>query len=107
MCRGGGCAEPFAAAGRDGYTARTGGAPWDRQNWLSRFDPDPEVRGWARWDLTRSPAGDGELRLWADTWGEAFFAWEHLRRLAYACGARSVVDPVLVKPEAWNGEVPV
>ncbi|MFJ7266493.1 hypothetical protein ACIQV3_07450 [Streptomyces sp. NPDC099050] len=106
-CRGGGSPEPFAVEGRDRYTERTGSAPWDLQNWLSRFDPELEIRGWAWWDMTCSPAGDGVLRLWADTWGEPFFAWEDLRWLAYAAGARSVADPVLVKPEVWAGEASV
>lgn len=57
VCRGGGSPEPFAAEGRDRYVERTGGAPWNLQNWLSRFDPDLEVRGWAWWDMTSSPAG--------------------------------------------------
>ncbi|WP_405488000.1 hypothetical protein [Streptomyces sp. NBC_00096] len=105
VCRGGGSPEPFAAEGRDRYAERTGGAPWDLQDWLSRFDPDLEVRGWAWWDLTRPPAGaEGALRLWADTWGEPFFAWEDLRWLAHAAGARSVADPVLVRPAVWEGE---
>ncbi|MEU9081553.1 hypothetical protein [Streptomyces sp. NPDC048357] len=104
-CRGGTSPEPFAAEGRERYSERTGSGPWDLQNWLSRFDPDLEVRGWAWWDLTRSPAGAEGLRLWTDTWGEPFFAWEDLRWLLYACGARTVADPVLAKPDVWAGEV--
>ncbi|MGW8488049.1 hypothetical protein [Streptomyces sp. NPDC055886] len=108
ICRGGfpeAPAEPFAVAGRDRYAERTGGAkPWDLQNWLDRFDPDLEVRGWAWWDLTASPEEGAELRLWTDTWGEPFFAWEDLRWLLYAAGARTVADPVLVKPEVWADE---
>ncbi|MGW6981479.1 hypothetical protein ACWGE1_18845 [Streptomyces sp. NPDC054932] len=107
VCRGGTTTEPFATEGRDRYRARTGGEPWELQNWLSRFDPELEVRGWAWWDLTRPPAGEGRLRLWADTWGEPSFAWEDLRWLLYTCGARTVADPVIVQPETWAGEVSV
>ncbi|MER5759026.1 hypothetical protein [Streptomyces sp. NPDC002082] len=107
VCRGGGSPEPFAAEGRDRYTEWTGGAPWALQNWLSRFDPDLEVRGWAWWDLTAAPTGNGVLRLWVDTWGEPSFAWEDLRWLAFVAGARTVANPVLVKPEAWAGELSV
>lgn len=103
----GGPPEPFAARGRDRYAQRTGGTPWALQNWLSRFDPDLEVRGWAWWDLTAPPAGDGVLRLWVDTWGEPSFAWEELRWLAYTAGAHWVMDPVVVKREVWAGEASV
>ncbi|MFE0771680.1 hypothetical protein [Streptomyces sp. NPDC058861] len=106
-CRGGGSPEPFAAEGRDRYAERTGGRPWELQDWLSRFDPDLEVRGWAWWDLTRPVAGEDRLRLWADTWGEPFFAWEDLRWLLHVCGARTVADPVLVRPPVWAGEASV
>ncbi|MET9694008.1 hypothetical protein ABZY81_37190 [Streptomyces sp. NPDC006514] len=106
-CRGGTSPEHFAAAGRRRYTERTGSGPWDLQNWLSRFDPDLEVRGWAWWDLTRPTGGADRLRLWTDTWGEPFFAWEDLRWLLHACGARTVADPVLAKPQVWVDEVSV
>ncbi len=106
ICRGGTSPEPFAAQGRDRYAERTGSGPWDLQDWLSRFDPDLEVRGWAWWDLTRPDAGGDRLRLWTDTWGEPFFSWEDLRWLLYACGARTVADPVLTKPQAWAAEAP-
>ncbi|MER7821856.1 hypothetical protein ABTX85_04735 [Streptomyces sp. NPDC096097] len=104
VCRGGASPEAFAAEGRDRYRERTGGEPWDLQNWLSRFDPDLEVRGWAWWDLTRPDGGTDRLRLWADTWGEPFFAWEDLRWLLHACGARTVADPVIAKSPVWAGE---
>ncbi|WP_374983334.1 hypothetical protein [Streptomyces fradiae] len=104
VCRGGGTTEPFAVEGREHYAERTGDGPWGLQDWLSRFDPELEARGWAFWDLTRSPAPEGRLRLWVDTWGEAFFAWEELRWLTYVCGARSVADPVLAKPQVWAEE---
>lgn len=104
VCRGGGAAKPFAAEGAERYTERTGDGPWELQDWLSRFDPELEARGWAFWDLTRSPADEGRLRLWVDTWGEPFFSWEELRWLTYTCGARTVADPVLVKPQVWAEE---
>ncbi|MFJ8076690.1 hypothetical protein ACIQ7Q_22785 [Streptomyces sp. NPDC096176] len=108
VCKDGeGPVEAFAARGRERYTERTGDGPWELQDWLSRFDPDLEVRGWAWWDLTGSPEGEGRLRLWLDTWGEAFFSWEDLRWLLYVCGARSVADPMLVKPEVWAREASV
>lgn len=103
VCRGGGPPEPFAARGRDRYAVRTGDSPWALQNWLWRFDPGLEVRGWSWWDLTASPPGDGGLRLWLDTWGEPSFAWEELRWLAYTAGARWVLDPVVEKREVWAG----
>ncbi|MFE5557203.1 hypothetical protein [Streptomyces sp. NPDC056544] len=62
-------------------------------------------RAWAWWDLPRPPAGADRLRLWADTRGEPFFAREDLRRLRHACGARTVADPVLAKPQVRVDEV--
>lgn len=107
VCRGGGGTEPteeFAADGLAGYTERTGSGPWEIQDWLSRFHPELEARGWAFWDLTHPKDGGDRLRLWVDTWGESFFAWEELRFLAYVCGARSVTDPALAEPGAWAEE---
>ncbi|MFD6884869.1 hypothetical protein [Streptomyces sp. NPDC059957] len=107
VCRGGGPVEPFAARGRDRYAQRTGDTPWALQDWLWRFDPALEVRGWAWWDLTAPPAGDGVLRLWLDTWGEPSFAREELRWLLYTAGARAVRDPAVVRREVWAGEASV
>lgn len=102
-CRGAeGPAEPFAQAGSRRYSEETGSAPWELQNWLYRFDPELEVRGWSWWDLTSLP--DGRLRVWTDTWGEPFFAWEDLRWLLYTCGARTIDGPVLRGPEVWAQE---
>ncbi|MCX4800247.1 hypothetical protein OG594_00910 [Streptomyces sp. NBC_01214] len=58
-------------------------------------------------DLPRPPAGADRLRLWADTWSEPFFAREDLRGLRHACGARTVADPVLAKPQVRVDEVAV
>lgn len=106
VCRGGGGpVEEFARDGSERYSEETGAGPWELQNWLYRFDPELEVRGWSWWDLT--VLADGRLRLWADTWGEPFFSWEDLRWLLYTCGARAVDDPVLVKPEVWSQETSI
>ncbi|NUK74531.1 hypothetical protein HRW23_13780 [Streptomyces lunaelactis] len=103
VCRGDdGPTEVFARDGSEHYSEQTGGGPWELQNWLYRFDPDLEVRGWSWWDLTALP--DGRLRMWADTWGEPFFSWEDLRWLLYTCGAGAVEGPVLAKPEVWAQE---
>ncbi|MEU9603145.1 hypothetical protein [Streptomyces sp. NPDC048057] len=104
VCRDGGGTEPFAADGLAGYVERTGSGPWEIQDWLSRFDPELESRGWAFWDLTAPRDGGDRVRLWADTWGEPFFSWEELRFLTYVCGARAVEDPALAKPQVWAGE---
>ncbi|MEU3983948.1 hypothetical protein AB0F77_28360 [Streptomyces sp. NPDC026672] len=101
---GGGDVEVFASEGRARYTERTGDGPWELQDWLSRFDPELEARGWAFWDLTRSADDRGRLNLWLDTWGEPFFSWEELRWLLYTCGARSVADPVVSGSDAWARE---
>lgn len=104
VCRGAdGPAVDFARNGTERYFEATVSGPWELQDWLYRFDPDMDVRGWAWWDLTALP--DGRLRLWADTWGEPFFSWEDLRWLLYTCGARVVEGPVLVQPEVWAREV--
>lgn len=107
VCRGGIVHESFAIEGREAYIARTGGDPWDLQDWLSRFHPELEARGWAFWDVTRSPGIDGRLLLWVDAWGESFFAWEELRWLTHVCGASSVEGPRLAKSEVWAREVSV
>ncbi|MFD3468146.1 hypothetical protein ACFWWM_17595 [Streptomyces sp. NPDC058682] len=75
------------------------------------------MRGPAARRTWRSGAGPGgpaaaarradRLRLWADTRGEPFFAREDLRGLRHACGARTVADPVLAKPQVRVDEVAV
>jgi hypothetical protein len=64
-----------------------------------QFDPESEFRGWAWWDLTQS--GEREARLWADTWGESFFASDELRWLVHVSGAVEVNGPTLEGSEAW------
>ena len=102
VCRRDGLTDPFALEGSRRYTEQTSDDAWELQDWLSRFDPELEARGWAFWDLTYSPTSADTLRLWLDTWGEPFFAWEELRWLLYTCGAYSVATPTLVKPHAWK-----
>lgn len=101
-CQGEGSTETFAHEGSQRYTEQTSDDAWEIQDWLSRFDPELEARGWGFWDLTHSPTSTDRLRVWLDTWGEPFFAWEELRWLLYTCGAHSVATPTLVKPHAWE-----
>ncbi|WP_409239552.1 hypothetical protein [Streptomyces sp. PA5.6] len=72
--------------------------------WFHEFDPDSETRGWAWWDLTRSP--DGSARIWVDTWGESFFACDELRWLAYVACSAEVCGPRLAKVERWHAALP-
>ncbi|MFK4071769.1 hypothetical protein [Streptomyces sp. NPDC029674] len=93
-------APDFARRGRDRHISAIKGGPWRLQDWLYEFDPESETRGWAWWDLTRSP--DGTARIWADTWGESFFACDELRWLAYVAGSDDVSGPYLAKVERWH-----
>ncbi len=104
VCDASATTDALAVEGREKYRERTGAGPWKVQDWLSRFDPELEARGWAFWDLTRSPDDSGRLRIWLDTWGEPFFSWEDVRWLAHVCGADSVADPVVARSEQWAGE---
>ncbi|MEU9187963.1 hypothetical protein AB0D14_26165 [Streptomyces sp. NPDC048484] len=103
-CEDGAAVDSFVAEGQARHRELNSVGPWRIQDWLSRFDPELENRGWAFWDLTRSPDDSRRLRLWLDTWGEPFFAWEELRWLAYTCGAASVANPMVVKSEQWARE---
>ncbi|MEV7870218.1 hypothetical protein AB0P17_29925 [Streptomyces sp. NPDC088124] len=102
---GNGHVEVFARVGALRYSEKIGERPWGLRDWLYRFHPEAEVRGWAWWDLTS--LSDGRLRLWVDAWGESFFAWEELRWLLYMCGAREVEGPIIRRPETWAEEVSV
>ncbi|MGW5331288.1 hypothetical protein [Streptomyces bauhiniae] len=102
-----GAVGPTVGAARTLYRERTGADPWEIQNWLFRFDPELEARGWEFWDLTRPADGSGRLHLWLDTWGEPMFSWEELRWLLYACGAQTVADPVVVGSGSWAAEATV
>lgn len=104
-------APAFAVRGRERYLAVIQGGAWRLQEWLFEFDPESETRGWAWWDLTHSP-GDGKVssgttpygtaRIWADTWGESFFACDELRWLAYVAGAEQVRGPHLTRIGSWS-----
>ncbi|MFF1379121.1 hypothetical protein [Streptomyces sp. NPDC058308] len=96
-------APKYARRGRERYAAAIRGGSWDLQEWLHEFDPDSESRGWAWWDLTHS--ADGTVRIWADTWGESFFACDELRWLAYVAGADDVSGPYLAKADSWHTAV--
>ncbi|MER7307050.1 hypothetical protein [Streptomyces griseoluteus] len=91
----------------EGNAERTGVDPWEIQDWLFRFDPELEARGWEFWDLTRAADGSGRLNLWLDTWGEPMFSWEEPCWLLYACGAQAVTDPVVVGSGSWAAEATV
>lgn len=105
--RDGGAVGPASEAARSRYRERTGAEPWEIQDWLFRFDPEMEARGWEFWDLTRAADGSGRLHLWLDTWGEPMFSWEELRWLLYACGAQTVADPEVVGSGSWAAEATV
>ncbi|WP_244336577.1 hypothetical protein [Streptomyces seoulensis] len=106
-CSDGGAVGPTVGVARARYRERTGAEPWGIQNWLFRFDPELEARGWEFWGLTRAADGGGRLDLWLDTWGEPMFSWEELRWLLYACGAQAVADPVVVGSGSWVAEATV
>lgn len=96
-------APDFARHGRDRYLELPGGEPWDVQEWLFRFDPDDETRGWAWWDATTD--GDSRARIWVDSWGESFFGCGDLRWVAFTAGAREVSGPHLARPAEWANAV--
>ncbi|MFD4786644.1 hypothetical protein ACFWN1_06090 [Streptomyces sp. NPDC058459] len=85
---------------------RTLGA-WEIQDWLFRFDPEMEARGWEFWDLTRAEDGSGLLHLWLDTRGEPMFSREELRWLLHACGAEAIADPMVVGADSWAAEMTI
>ncbi|WP_245694520.1 hypothetical protein [Streptomyces abyssalis] len=94
---------PLAARrGRDQYLANIVSGPWPLQDWLYRFCPDEDSRGWSWWDMT--PTSDGDVHLWVDSWGEDFFGCDDLRWLAYTAGARRVVGPEIRQLESWLEE---
>jgi len=94
-------APQFARTGHDGYVEHTGGGrPWELQNWLHRFAPDEDSRGWEWWDAT--PAGPSRVHIWVDSWGESFFGCQDLLWAAYAAGAVHVDGPTLQKSAVWS-----
>jgi hypothetical protein len=99
---GGERAPDFSKSGRDAYVGQTGQRPWSLQNWLHRFDPDEDSRGWEWWDVT--PAGSSRVRIWVDSWGESFFGCLDLLWVAYAAGAHHVEGPTVRRAEDWVAE---
>ncbi|MFI2783770.1 hypothetical protein [Streptomyces sp. ALB3] len=96
-------APQFARTGFEGYVEHTGGGrPWELQDWLYRFDPDEDSRGWEWWDAT--PAGSSLVHIWVDSWGESFFGCQELLWAAYTAGAVRVEGPVLQKLAVWSAE---
>lgn len=96
-------APRFARTGHGGYVEHMGGGgPWELQDWLYRFDPDEDSRGWEWWDAT--PAGPSRVHIWVDSWGESFFGCQELLWAAYAAGAVLVNGPALQKSTVWSAE---
>ncbi|EST26781.1 hypothetical protein [Streptomyces niveus] len=92
----------FASDGRDGYTDHTAGRPWELQNWLYRFDPDDDSRGWQWWDVTK--VGPSRVHVWVDSWGESFFGCQDLLWAAHTSGAARVAGPTVQPSAAWAAE---
>ncbi|MBN3930787.1 hypothetical protein IQ279_14270 [Streptomyces verrucosisporus] len=106
VCAPGGEGVPdFAGDGRGAYESHTQSRPWSLQNWLYRFDPDDDSRGWQWWDVTR--AGPSHVHIWVDSWGESFFGCQELRWAAYTAGALRVDGPVVRRSSAWAEGTPV
>ncbi|MEU1486907.1 hypothetical protein [Streptomyces sp. NPDC005752] len=96
-------APQFARTGRDGYVEHMEESrPWELQDWLYRFDPDEDSRGWEWWDATQ--AGPSRVHIWVDSWGESFFGCRELLWAAYAAGAARVDGPTLQKSAVWSAE---
>ncbi|SBV00096.1 hypothetical protein YW5DRAFT_01700 [Streptomyces sp. Ncost-T6T-1] len=87
-------APRFARAGREAYAEHTGGGgPWDLQDWLYRFDPDEDSRGWEWWDAT--VAGPSRVHVRVDSWGESFFGCQDLLWAVFTAGAVRVEGPMV------------
>ncbi|MER6028470.1 hypothetical protein [Streptomyces sp. NPDC001851] len=94
--------EGFARDGRAAYLRRSAEGPWDLQNWIYRFDPDEDSRGWEFWDAV--PVGPGQVRVWVDSWGESFFGSLDLLWLLYTAGAAHVEGPEVRRAGRWVSE---
>lgn len=94
--------EEFARDGRTAYTHRSGGNPWSLQNWIYRFDPDEDSRGWEFWDVV--PLGPSQVHVWVDSWGESFFGSLDLLWLLYTAGAAHAEGPEIRKASTWASE---
>lgn len=95
-------APNFSKSGRDAYMSHTEQRPWPLQNWLHRFDPDEDSRGWEWWDVTQ--AGPSRVHIWVDSWGESFFGCLDLLWVAYTAGALHVNGPTVRRSEVWVAE---
>ncbi|MER5224776.1 hypothetical protein [Streptomyces flaveus] len=89
----------FAKNGRNAFTDQTKQPPWELQNWLYRFHPEEDSRGWEWWDIT--PAGPSRVHVWVDSWGESFFGCEELRWASYTAGALRVEGPFVQQSSVW------
>ncbi len=94
--------DSVASAGSRQYVSSRGEEPWDLQEWL--YCLDPQLRGWAWWDMTHGP--DDMVVLWVDSSGEPVFPCEELRWLAYVCGAVDVAGPLVRSIAEWRQSLP-
>ncbi|MFD7299602.1 hypothetical protein ACFV83_01500 [Streptomyces pharetrae] len=101
--RDGEATETFAGDGRAAYRNAGGGNAWSLQNWIYRFDPDNDSRGWEFWDVI--PVGPSRVRVWVDSWGESFFGSLELLWLLYTAGGAHVEGPEVHPASAWASEV--
>ncbi|MFI1223789.1 MULTISPECIES: hypothetical protein [unclassified Streptomyces] len=96
-------APQFARAGRERYAEHTGGGrPWELLDWLYRFDPDEDSRGWEWWDATQ--VGASRVHVWVDSWGESFFGCQDLLWTAYTAGAVRVDGPGVQQSVVWSAD---
>lgn len=101
--RDGETSHKFSRNGRAAFLATSGKSnPWRLQNWIYRFDPDEESRGWEFWDAIST--GPARVRVWVDSWGESFFGSLELRWLLYVAGAAHVEGPEVHEAGRWASE---
>ncbi|MDI5964441.1 hypothetical protein [Streptantibioticus silvisoli] len=93
----------FARLGSDEFQRLPGSGVWSAQNWLFRFDPEDDSRGWEWWDLTRS--GPSRVAVWVDCQAEDFFGCQELRWALYVAGGSKVDGPNLRRSDAWRTSV--
>lgn len=95
--------QEFTREGRAAFLTKSGKEnSWSLQNWIYRFDPDEESRGWEFWDVT--PVGPVRVHVWVDSWGESFFGSLDLLWLLYTAGASHVEGPEIHKAGTWASE---
>lgn len=90
--------DHVASSGSQQYVSRRGEEPWELQDWLFCFDP--QLRGWAWWDVTQ--LSNDAVLLWVDSSGEPAFPCEEFRWLAYVCGAKNVDGPLVRRLSEWR-----